>query len=153
MLGLCSAGTYPGTQTLSRCPTYRVKRLQSHPQKADTHTRIVTVSIIANWLFVQWRERLVSTKGSCLGWSVVSSDARLEFHVVWRLSVPQSCLTIEMFVQWQDEHEAAVGTRQAEGLSNKVKCYNQHCHNHFSYLLNGLIIAACSQCIRQLKPC
>lgn len=45
---------------------------------------------------------------------MVSSDARLEFHVVWRLSVPQSCLTIEMFVQWYDEHGAAVVTGRDE---------------------------------------
>ena len=41
--------------------------------------------------------------------------------------MPQSCLTMDMFVQWYDKHEMA-GVRghnllqQAERLSNKVPC-------------------------------
>lgn len=126
-----------------------------HKKQAHTHTHIVTVSIIANWLFAQWREKLVSTKGSCLGWSVVSSDARLEFHVVWRLSVPQSCRTIAMFVQWYDVHGAAVATGRHEQQSETrtpisifrfTYIFAQHVSNNVDSLSGQMKSLSLSQC-------
>ena len=44
-------------------PPIEVRGSRAHPQKAAVHTSSQAISIMANWLFAQCRERLVSTKG------------------------------------------------------------------------------------------